>query len=526
MRNSYNRGTGSADSRHNGRQGGRPVRRDSSPVRRDESSLGRDERVVRGEGKPVRRDGIAESTRNHHNTVNTGSYGGQVSSPRNDNPNRVSQIRNGGGAQGYANGMGNSLVNQGNYNANGGSVGRDTADNNQLYSNSVKNIPQNFADEYIKEDESFPAMEENTLRDGVVQAFIKLAIEIDNRYNKPTPYDNVNNFDVEGSDPQYADGYSEYDENGGADGKKKFPTWGKVLIIVGSVLLTISMVVAGFLIFKSAGNANRKQETTVSVSEKRGKVQEMINKLYTDETKTEIKDGYSVKDLDEVKEAIKGLDAGSAAELNKEVKTIEMYLTDSKKVVTYSDLSYNIEPDYIASDLRQALLNTEGYSVPGLKATMSNRINAILTDRDAYLAIKSELNAIKDPLKFNAESYRSRINGIKHTFNKAELTSLSESLSAKKSLAEAEKAVKDAADKKAKEEAEKALAAAQSKQKETESKLAEAQKALADALKPTEPAKSEENSEVNQQSDVDNGGSSGEGNDITPEANGQGNEND
>lgn len=523
MRNSYNRGTGSADDRHNGRQGGRPVRRDSSPVRRDGSPSERDERVVRGEGRPVRRDGRADSVRSPHNTVNTGSYGGQAQNSRNDIPNRVSQIRNGESAQGYANGMGNSPVNQGNYNANGGSVGRDMADNNQLYSNSVKNIPQNFADEYIKEDESFPVMEENTLRDGVVQAFIKLANEIDNRYNKPTPYDNVSNFDVDGSDPQYADGYSEYDENGAIDEKKKFPTWGKVLIIVGSVLLTISMVVGGFFIFKSAGNANRKQETTVSVSEKQSKVQEMLNKLYTDETKTEIKDGYSVKDLDEAKEAIKGLDAGSATELNKEVKTIEMYLTDSKKVVTYSDLSYNIEPDYIASDLRQALLNTEGYSVPGLKATMSNRINAILNDRDAYLAIKSELNAIKDPLKFNAESYRARINGIKHTFNKAELVSLSESLSAKKSLAEAQKAVKDAADKKAKEEAEKALAAAQSKQKEMESKLAEAQKALKDAVKPTEPTKSEENNESSQQ-ESDDSESSGEGNDIAQGASDQGND--
>lgn len=516
MRNSYNRGTGSADGRHNGRQGGRPVRRDSNPVRRDGSPSERDERVVRGEGRPVRRDDRAESVRSPHNTVNTGSYGSQAPNPRNDNTSRVSQIRNGEGIQGYVNGMGSSPVNQWNYNANGGSVGRDMADNNQSYSNSVKNIPQNFADEYIKEDESFPAMEENTLRDGVVQAFIKLVIEIDNRYNKPTPYD------VDGNDSQYADGYSEYDENGGTNEKKKFPTWGKVLIIVGSVLLTISMVIAGFFIFKSVGNANRKQETTVSVSEKQGKVQEMLNKLYTDETKTEIKDGYSVKDLDEAKEAIKGLDAVSATELNKEVKTIEMYLTDSKKVVTYSDLSYNIEPDYIASDLRQALLNTEGYSVPGLKATMSNRINAILTDRDAYLAIKSELNAIKDPLKFNAESYRARINAIKHTFNKAELVSLSESLSAKKSLAEAEKAVKDAADKKAKEEAEKELAAAQSKQKEMENKLAEAQKALENALKQTEPAKSEENSEVSQQSDVSEG--SGEGNDIAQGANSQGND--
>lgn len=513
MRNSYNRGTGSADGRYNGNQGTNPVRKEGSP-------LGRDNR-------PVGRDGRVESVRIPHNTVNTGSYGNQVSSPHNDNPIRVSPVRNGEGNQGYANGMGNPHVNKGNYSANGGSVGRDAVDNNQLYSNSVKNIPQNFADEYIKEDESFPAMEENTPRDGVVQAFIKLANEIDNRYNKPTPYDNVSNFDVDGSDPQYADGYSEYDENGAIDEKKKFPTWGKVLIIVGSVLLTISMVVGGFFIFKSAGNANRKQETTVSVSEKQGKVQEMLNKLYTDETKTEIKDGYSVKDLDEAKEAIKGLDAGSAAELNKEVKTIELYLTDSKKVVTYSDLSYNIEPDYIASDLRQALLNTEGYSVPGLKTTMSNRINAILTDRDEYLAIKSELNAIKDPLKFNAESYRTRINGIKHTFNKAELVSLSESLSAKKSLAEAEKAVKDAADKKAKEEAEKALAAAQSKQKEMESKLAEAQKALKDAVKPTEPAKSEENNEASQQeSDANNDEGNGEGNGITPGENDQGNGND
>ena len=112
MRNSYNRGTGSADGRYNGNQG-------RSPVRRDDSPLGRDDR-------PVERDGRAESVRNPHNHVNTCSYGNQVSSPHNDSTNRV---------------------NKGTYSANGGSVGRDVVDNNELYSNSVNNIPKNFADE-------------------------------------------------------------------------------------------------------------------------------------------------------------------------------------------------------------------------------------------------------------------------------------------------------------------------------------------------------------------------------------------
>ena len=54
-----------------------------------------------------------------------------------------------------------------------------------------------------------------------------------------------------------------------------------------------------------------------------------------------------------------------------------------------------------------------------------------------------------------------------------------------------------------------------------ESKLAEAQKALENAVKPAEPTKSDENNEVKQQ-ESDTEADSDEGNDIAPEADDQG----
>ena len=337
--------------------------------------------------------------------------------------------------------------------------------------------PDNFADEFIKEEEEFPALEENPLREMAQQSFIDLANAAYDRYHstdneQQDNYDNYNEEDFEEDEvPQ----------------KKKLPTWAKVLIIIGSIVLAVALVVGSLFM---TGKLGRKQETPdvdiVSTDNAKLEAQSKIDKLYTDNLKADIKDGYTVSDLDVIKDILKSLDEKESKEMLNELKTIETYMTDIKKVNRYADLGYNIEPDYVGSDLRQALANSEGYTVAGLKATMASKIKEIMDDRDSYLGIKGELKLISDPTSYNETLYKTRISAIKHTVNKADLQSMSDKLVAEKELAKAEKAVKDAEDKKAKEEAQASLKAAQEKQKEMESQLAEAQKALEEAQKQTD----------------------------------------
>lgn len=271
--------------------------------------------------------------------------------------------------------------------------------------------------------------------------------------------------------------------------KKKLSSGAIVGIIIGSIAVVgiiVSLIIMLVIMPMSKGNKDV-EGTTVSVGVL-DDLQGKINMLYTDNLKSDIKDGYTASDLDEFRKELKTLkNSTDISSVEDELNTIEAYMTDSKKIKAYADLSFNIEPSYVSEDCTAINQGSETYTVAGLKATISNLASGVLADRNSYLDIKKSLSAVSDPLNFDEGNYQEKINSIKHEVNKKELQSMYEKLVSDKATALAEKKVKDAKDEQEKKLAQSALIEAQNKQKQAESELSSVKKELEEALnKPTE----------------------------------------
>lgn len=343
--------------------------------------------------------------------------------------------------------------------------------------------------EVSKETEDIVDVEKAFIHEGLVNAYIamdeamlvksaeeeSLKEEIDSKsnYQEGSPFEGgkESNFQAEGS-------------------KKKKMSKGAIIgIIAGSVALVgiiVTLVIMFVIIPMNKGNDNS-QETTISAGVL-DDLQSRINMLYTDNLKSDIKDGYAVSDLDAFRKELKTLsNSTDVSDVEKELNTIEAYMTDSKKIKTYANLSFNIEPSYVSEDCTSVIQGCETYTVAGLKATISNLAQGVLSDRNSYIDIKKSLSAISNPSNFEEGSYQEKINGIKHEVNKKELQSMYEKLVSDKATALAEKKLKDAKDEAEKKLAQSALTEAQNKQKQAEEELSSVKKQLEDALKtPTE----------------------------------------
>lgn len=343
--------------------------------------------------------------------------------------------------------------------------------------------------EVSKETEDIVDVEKAFIHEGLVNAYIamdeamlvksaeeeSLKEEIDSKsnYQEGSPFESgkESNFQAEGS-------------------KKKKMSKGAIIgIIAGSVALVgiiVTLVIMFVIIPTNKGNDNS-QETTISAGVL-DDLQGRINMLYTDNLKSDIKDGYAVSDLDAFRKELKTLsNSTDVSDVEKELNTIEAYMTDSKKIKTYANLSFNIEPSYVSEDCTSVIQGCETYTVAGLKATISNLAQGVLSDRNSYIDIKKSLSAISNPSNFEEGSYQEKINGIKHEVNKKELQSMYEKLVSDKATALAEKKLKDAKDGAEKKLAQSALTEAQNKQKQAEEELSSVKKQLEDALKtPTE----------------------------------------
>ena len=343
--------------------------------------------------------------------------------------------------------------------------------------------------EVSKETEDIVDVEKAFIHEGLVNAYIamdeamliksaeeeSLKEEIDSKsnYQEGSPFEGgkESNFQAEGS-------------------KKKKMSKGAIIgIIAGSVALVgiiVTLVIMFVILPMSKGNDNS-QETTISAGVL-DDLQGRINMLYTDNLKSDIKDGYAVSDLDAFRKELKTLsNSTDVSDVEKELNTIEAYMTDSKKIKTYANLSFNIEPSYVSEDCTSVIQGCETYTVAGLKATISNLAQGVLSDRNSYIDIKKSLSAISNPSNFEEGSYQEKINGIKHEVNKKELQSMYEKLVSDKATALAEKKLKDAKDEAEKKLAQSALTEAQNKQKQAEEELSSVKKQLEDALKtPTE----------------------------------------
>lgn len=343
--------------------------------------------------------------------------------------------------------------------------------------------------EVSKENEDIVDVEKAFIHEGLVNAYVamdeamlvksaeeeSLKEEIDSKsnYQEGSPFEGgkESNFQAEGSK------------------KKKMSKRAIIGIIAGSVALVgiiVTLVIMFVILPMSKGNDNS-QETTISAGVL-DDLQGRINMLYTDNLKSDIKDGYAVSDLDAFRKELKTLsNSTDVSDVEKELNTIEAYMTDSKKIKTYANLSFNIEPSYVSEDCTSVIQGCETYTVAGLKATISNLAQGVLSDRNSYIDIKKSLSAISNPSNFEEGSYQEKINGIKHEVNKKELQSMYEKLVSDKATALAEKKLKDAKDEAEKKLAQSALTEAQNKQKQAEEELSSVKKQLEDVLKtPTE----------------------------------------
>lgn len=343
--------------------------------------------------------------------------------------------------------------------------------------------------EVSKENEDIVDVEKAFIHEGLVNAYVamdeamlvksaeeeSLKEEVDSKsnYQEGSPFEGgkESNFQAEGS-------------------KKKKMSKGAIIgIIVGSVALVgiiVTLVIMFVILPMSKGNGNS-QETTISAGVL-DDLQSRINMLYTDNLKSDIKDGYAVSDLDAFRKELKTLsNSTDVSDVEKELNTIEAYMTDSKKIKTYANLSFNIEPSYVSEDCTSVIQGCETYTVAGLKATISNLAQGVLSDRNSYIDIKKSLSAVSDASIFNEGNYQEKINSIKHEVNKKELQSMYDKLISDKNTALAKKKLKDAKDEAEKKLAQSALTEAQNKQKRAEEELSSVKKQLEDALKtPTE----------------------------------------
>ena len=273
-------------------------------------------------------------------------------------------------------------------------------------------------------------------------------------------------------------------------GKKKKLSRGAIVgIILGSVAVVgiIVTLIIMFVIMPMSKGSDSTKETTISAGVL-DDLQSRINVLYTDNLKSDIKDGYTVSDLDAFRKELKTLsNSTDVSDVEKELNTIEAYMTDSKKIKTYADLSFNIEPSFVNEDCTNVIQGCETYTVAGLKATISNLAQGVLADRNNYVDIKKSLSAVSDASTFNEGNYQEKISGVKHEANKKELQSMYDKLVSDKNTALAEKKLKNAKDEAEKKLAQDALTEAQNKQKQAEKELSSVKKQLEDALKtPTE----------------------------------------
>lgn len=343
--------------------------------------------------------------------------------------------------------------------------------------------------EVSKENEDIVDVEKAFIHEGLVNAYVamdeamlvksaeeeSLKEEVDSKsnYQEGSPFEGgkESNFQAEGS-------------------KKKKMSKGAIIgIIVGSVALVgiiVTLVIMFVIPPMSKGNGNS-QETTISAGVL-DDLQSRINMLYTDNLKSDIKDGYAVSDLDAFRKELKTLsNSTDVSDVEKELNTIEAYMTDSKKIKIYANLSFNIEPSYVSEDCTSVIQGCETYTVAGLKATISNLAQGVLSDRNSYIDIKKSLSAVSDASTFNEGNYQEKINSIKHEVNKKELQSMYDKLISDKNTALAKKKLKDAKDEAEKKLAQSALTEAQNKQKQAEEELSSVKKQLEDALKtPTE----------------------------------------
>ena len=120
--------------------------------------------------------------------------------------------------------------------------------------------------------------------------------------------------------------------------------------------------------------------------------------------------------------------------------------------------------------------SAEGYFTLGLKVTICDEVDKLLSERNLCVELATIFNGVEDPKSFDESSYRDKIDGVTHVPDKQLLTTWCAKLVADKEKAIAEEAVASAETEEDKKAAEEALTIATENQGRLQGELLELQK--------------------------------------------------
>lgn len=236
-------------------------------------------------------------------------------------------------------------------------------------------------------------------------------------------------------------------------------------------------------------------------------LQASVDRLYTSEEKTDIKDGFTQKDIDSYYQEASALRkrGKDVSSISDELTTISYFIQDKNKLAEYNDSSYDLTTMGLSNDLKDIENNTKNYTVSGLAVTITNSIAKVTTQYDTYINLKLEMQSISDIITFDESVYASKIDQIKHEPNKEELQGIYDILVADKKAAEAQAQVDAAQNEEELANAQQALLDAQAVQQEMQAKLEKLQESLQSTInyKSTETSEPQDNSISGELSDVE-----------------------
>ena len=264
-----------------------------------------------------------------------------------------------------------------------------------------------------------------------------------------------------------------------------------VSIIVGVLLLGIGGTVATMHYLNERGNVAISEDMSVDA------VRDQVSALYSDGSKTDVKSGVSLRDVESLRikvQALSALDSDSDTDIDismcndilDELDTVELYLKNSDKLSEYASSGCSYEREDIDDGLASVESDLRSYVVSGLKSTITNNLSTYKADRSTYFFFFFELLGIEDPMLYDENDYLPRINAVTHSTNRSYLQQIANKLLADKKTLELEKKYNEADDsekERYKKELEEAnsdkdrlaseLEAEKKRQKETSSKEAE-----------------------------------------------------
>lgn len=240
--------------------------------------------------------------------------------------------------------------------------------------------------------------------------------------------------------------------------------------IIAAVILAIG--VGAFFLFNSA--------TTTAAD-----LQIKVNRLYTSQAKTDIKNSVDQDSLQNYYAALDALESkekktDTAVNIEHELDTVGYFISDKALLMEFDSDSYDLSSASLMESIEKIKSNTANYTVPGLALTANDLCTKIETDFNNYVSLRDELNAITDVTTFVPDTYKARVDAIKHTVNKNEVKTRFDQLSADKATAEAKSELEKQAAEKLQKEAEEAKKKAEEENNKLKQELQDAQDKLKD----------------------------------------------